>query len=161
MNIILKKVEETQKEILYRLLQYSLFEESLNDQNDMNEDALFEYPWFENYFTEKDREACFIKEQGSERLLGFVMINTYMQKSSCGHSIAEFMILPKFRRKKIGKKAAIMCFEKYLGNWEVSPSCGSEQAYLFWKNVIDEYTGKNNKYEDGIFCFPDMKTGKR
>lgn len=161
MNIILKKVEETQKEILYRLLQYSLFEESLNDQNDMNEDALFEYPWFENYFTEKDREACFIKEQGSERLLGFVMINTYMQKSSSGHSIAEFMILPKFRRKKIGKKAAIMCFEKYPGNWEVSPSCGSEQAYLFWKNVIDEYTGKNNKYEDGIFCFPDMKTGKR
>lgn len=161
MNIILKKVEETQKEILYRLLQYSLFEESLNDQNDMNEDALFEYPWFENYFTEKDREACFIKEQGSERLLGFVMINTYMQKSSSGHSIAEFMILPKFRRKKIGKKAAIMCFEKYLGNWEVSPSCGSEQAYLFWKNVIDEYTGKNNKCEDGIFCFPDMKTGKR
>ena len=73
MNIILKRVEETQKEILYRLLQYSLFEESLNDQNDMNEDALFEYPWFENYFTEKGREACFIKEQESERLLGFVM----------------------------------------------------------------------------------------
>ncbi len=60
MNIILKRVEETQREILYRLLQYSLFEESLNDQNDMNEDALFEYPWFENYFTEKGREACFI-----------------------------------------------------------------------------------------------------
>lgn len=153
MNIILKKVEETQKEILYRLLQYSLFEESLNDQNDMNEDALFEYPWFENYFTEKDREACFIKEQGSERLLGFVMINTYMQKGSSGHSIAEFMVLPKFRRKKIGKEAAIMCFEKYPGNWEVSPSCGSEQAYLFWKNVIDEYTGENNEYEDGIFFF--------
>lgn len=48
MNIILKRVEETQREILYRFLQYSLFEESLNDQNDMNEDALFEYPWFEN-----------------------------------------------------------------------------------------------------------------
>lgn len=153
MNIILRNVEKTQKEILYRLLQYSLFEESLTDQNDMNEDALFEYPWFENYFTEKGREACFIMEQESERLLGFVMINTFMQKSSSGHSIAEFMVLPKFRRKKIGKKAAIMCFEKYPGNWEVSPSRGSEQAYLFWKHVIDEYTGKNNKYEDGIFLF--------
>lgn len=57
MNIRLKKVEETQKETLYRLLQYSLFEESLNDQNDMGEDALFAYLWFENYFTEKNREA--------------------------------------------------------------------------------------------------------
>ena len=60
MDVKLEAVEECKKDVLYRLLQYSLFEESLNDQNDMNEDALFEYPWFENYFTEKGREACFI-----------------------------------------------------------------------------------------------------
>ena len=53
MDITLEKVEESKKDVfLYRLLQYSLFEESLSDQNDMNEDALFEYPWFENYFTD-------------------------------------------------------------------------------------------------------------
>ena len=46
-----------------------------------------------------------------------------------------------------------MCFEKYQGVWEVSPSYGSELAYLFWKSVIDDYTGTNNKYEDGIFSF--------
>lgn len=160
MDIILKRVEETQKDILYRLLQYSLFEESLNDHNDMKEDALFEYPWFENYFIEKDREAYFIKEQKTDRLLGFVMINTYMQKSESGHSIAEFMVLPKFRRNKIGKKAAIMCFEKHLGNWEVSPSYGSESAYLFWKNVIDEYTVQKNEYSDGIFLFSNCVEAK-
>lgn len=44
MDITLEKVEESKKNVLYRLLQYSLFEESLSDQNDMNEDALFEYP---------------------------------------------------------------------------------------------------------------------
>lgn len=46
MDIILEKVEECKRDVLYRLLQYSLFEESLSDQNDMNEEALFEYPWF-------------------------------------------------------------------------------------------------------------------
>lgn len=111
MDIILEKVEECKKDALYRLLQYSLFEESLSDQNDMNEDALFEYPWF------------------------------------------EFMVLPKFRRNKIGKKAACACFERYPGNWDVSPAYGSRRAYLFWENVIDEYTGKHNQYEDGIFLF--------
>lgn len=70
MDIILEKVEECKKDVLYRLLQYSLFEESLNDQNDMNEDALFEYPWFESYFTEEERDACFIREQGTGRLFG-------------------------------------------------------------------------------------------
>jgi len=153
MDIVLEKVEECKKDVLYRLLQYSLFEESLSDQNDMNEDALFEYPWFENYFTEEGRDACFIKEQGTGKLLGFVMMNTYVQKCDSGHSIAEFMVLPKFRRNKIGKKAAFACFERYRGNWEVSPSCGSEQAYLFWKNVMNEYVGKNHQYEDGFFLF--------
>ena len=99
MAIILEKVEESKRAVLYRLLQYSLFE-------------------------------C-----------------------DSGHSIAEFMVLPKFRRNKIGKKAAFTCFDIYTGNWEVSPSYGSEQAYLFWKNVIDEYTEKSNQYEDGIFLF--------
>ncbi len=153
MAIILEKVEESKRAVLYRLLQYSLFEESLSDQNDMDEDGLFEYPWFENYFTEKGRDAFFIKEQGTSKLLGFVMINTHVQKCDSGHSIAEFMVLPKFRRNKIGKKAAFTCFDIYTGNWEVSPSYGSEQAYLFWKNVIDEYTEKSNQYEDGIFLF--------
>ncbi len=153
MDITLEKVEESKKDVLYRLLQYSLFEESLSDQNDMNEDALFEYPWFENYFTEEGRDACFIRERGTGKLLGFVMINTYVRKWDSGHSIAEFMILPKFRRNKIGRKAAFACFERYPGNWEVSPSYGSEQAYLFWKHVIHEYAGKNDQYEDGIFLF--------
>lgn len=153
MDIILEKVKESKKDTLFRLLQYSLFEESLSDGNDINEEALFEYPWFEHYFTEEGREAYFIKEQGRNRLLGFVMVNEYVQKCSFGHSIAEFMVLPKFRRNKIGKKAVVLCFDMHRGMWEVSPSYGSDQAYLFWKNVIDGYTGNNSQYEDGIFLF--------
>ena len=33
MNICLKKADPAKKEILFRLLQYSLFEESLHDKN--------------------------------------------------------------------------------------------------------------------------------
>ena len=81
------------------------------------------------------------------------MINTYMQKYEYGHSIAEFMIIPKYRRNKLGKRVAFDCFNMYKGNWEVSPSIGSELAYNFWNKVISEYTNNNNKYEDGIFMF--------
>ena len=153
MNIKLCAVKKEEKSILFRLLQYSLFEESISDQNEMNDEAIFEYQWFDAYFTESDREAYFIREEETDKLLGFVMVNTYVQKCEKGHSIAEFMIIPKCRRKKIGKKAAIKCFEKYIGNWEVSPSYGSESAYLFWKSVIDEYTDGNNQFADGIFLF--------
>lgn len=152
MNCYLEKVLEKDKEVLYRLLQYSLFEESLTDLNEMNDEGIFEYKYFDSYFTSDDRDAFFIKEKDSNKLLGFVMVNTYVQKYDIGHSIAEFMIIPKYRRNKIGKKAAFQIFDMYQGNWEVSPSFGSESAYNFWKRVIEEYSN-DFKYIDRIFLF--------
>lgn len=149
----IERVKIEDKEILYRLLQYSLFEESLTDLNEMNDEAIYEYKWFDSYFQENNREAYFIKEETSNKILGFVMVNQYMQKSNEGHSIAEFMIIPKYRRLKIGKRVAIDLFNMYRGNWEVQPSFGSKSAFAFWKNVIDEYTENNNTFEDGIFLF--------
>lgn len=63
MDIYLEKVSIDKKETLYRLLQYSLFEESENDLNEMNDDAIFEYKYFDRYFTEEDRDAYFIREK--------------------------------------------------------------------------------------------------
>ena len=148
----LEKVKVEDKDILYRLLQYSLFEESLTNLKEMNNEAIFEYKWFDSYFEDNNREAYFIKEQETHKL-GFAMVNQYMQKSGEGHSIAEFMVIPKYRRLKIGKRVAKELFDMHKGNWEVKPAYGSSLAYSFWKNVIDEYTSNNNKFEDGIFIF--------
>jgi len=153
MEIYLDRVTKNKRDILYRLLQYSLFEESLNDGNEMNNKGIFEYKYFDSYFSDNDRDAFFIKEQDTNKLLGFVMINKYMKRNYDGHSIAEFMVIPKYRKNKIGKKTAFKCFDMYKGVWEVSPSFGSELAYKFWKKVIDEYTNNKNEFIDGIFIF--------
>ena len=156
MEIRLDRVPPQEKDILYRLLQYSLFEESGTDGNEMTKDAVFEYDWFDCYFDESEkfnRYAYFIRESDTGRLLGFAMVNTHTVKFSTGYSIAEFLVIPKYRRLGIGRRAAIECFGRFPGNWEVSPSYGSEKAYSFWKNVIDEYTGNKNRFEDGIFLF--------
>lgn len=153
MDIYLSEVEYEEKETLYRLLQYLLYEQSQYDLNETNNKAVFEYKYFDCYFTDNDRQAYFIKEQETDKLLGFAMVNSYMQKYSDGHSIAEFLVLPKYRRKKIGKKVAFELFNKYPGNWEVKPATNSEKAYMFWKNVIEEYTNKKYRFEDGIFLF--------
>ena len=55
MEYYLDKVNIKDKDILYRLLQYSLFEESLNDGNEMNKNAIFEYKYFDLYFCYNDR----------------------------------------------------------------------------------------------------------
>ncbi len=156
MNIYLDKVTIDEKETLYRLLQYSLFEESENDGNEMNEKAIFEYKYFDRYFTDIDRDAYFIREKESNKILGFAMVNTYMQIYKSGHSIAEFMVIPKYRRNKIGKTVAIELFNKYSGNWEVKPSLNSAKAYSFWKSVIENYTNNNYKFENEIFTFNNL-----
>ena len=153
MDFYLDKVSVSKKDVLYRLLQYSLFEESENDLNEMDENAVFKYEYFEKYFTDKNREAYFIKEKDSNKLLGFAMVNEYVQKCDKGHSVAEYMVLPKYRRKKIGKRVAFEIFNKHKGSWEIKPSYNSQKAYLFWESVIKEYTGGNYKFYDGIFVF--------
>lgn len=157
MDVILCNVNKDEKEILFRLLQYSLFEESENDLNEMNEKAFFEYDYFDRYFVDKDRQAYFIREQVTNKLLGFVMVNEYVQLCDNGHSIAEFLVIPKYRRKGIGKKIAFQVFDKYLGNWEVKPSYNSQKAYLFWKKTIGDYSGNNYKYKNEIFLFENIK----
>ena len=149
MNIYLDNVKKEDKEILNRLLMYSLFEESLTDLNEMNQFALFEYPEFDNYFNHDNHKAFFIKEYETNKLLGFLMLDYFNDI----HCIKEFMIIPKYRRLGIGKKVINLCFQEYKGNYIVTPSLGSKTAYLFWENIISLYTNNNYKYEDGSFKF--------
>ena len=69
------------------MLQYSLFEESETDLNEMNSNALFDYDWFDDYFVKGDRQAFFIKGKYTDKLLGFVMINSYVTKVKVGKFI--------------------------------------------------------------------------
>lgn len=157
MNIYLEKVKEENKEVLYRLLEYSLYEESANDLNEMNEDAIFEYKYFNSYFTDDDRDAYFIREKETNKILGFAMVNSYVQVFENGHSIAEFMVIPKYRKNNIGKKVAFELFDRYRGNWEVSPSYNSCSALFFWNKVIKDYTSSNYKFENDLFLFNNEK----
>lgn len=148
----LQKVTQDERQILWNLLQYMVFETSVYGKNEIQDDGTFSYKHFDKYFSDDDRIAFLIRDLDN-RLLGFVMVNQYLQKVKSGHAIAEFMILPRFRRRGIGRVVARQCFELFPGNWEVQPAPGSEMAYQFWKNTIDELTGLDNQMSDGIFVF--------
>lgn len=152
MNILLDPVKPHEKDALFRLLQYSLFEESGTDQNEIGDDALYAYPWFELYFTEDSRHAYLIREKDTNRLLGFAMVKDREDHHE-GYKIAEFLVLPKFRRNGVGRQAAVACFDRFHGDWSVSPALGSEQARHFWESVINGYTHGCYRFQDGAFLF--------
>lgn len=148
-------VDKKDKEKLYRLLQYALYDGSQYIDNDINAECIFEYKWFDNYFTDSDRDAFFIKN--GEDYIGMVLVNENLKFNDKGKCIAEFLIMPRFRRNHIGKKVAYDIFEKFKGDWEVQPMENNPIAYSFWKNIITEYTKgkyiiKNDGVED-VFIF--------
>lgn len=149
MNYVLEKVEESKKDILFHLLQFSLYDGSQYIENDLNKECLYDYRWFNNYFTDLDRDAYFIKN--NDEYLGFVMVNENLKFNKSGKCIAEFLIMPRYRRNHIGKKVAIDIFNMYDGEWEVQPMENNPIAYAFWKNTINEYTNGNYEVKnDGI-----------
>ena len=156
----LHKVTVDDKDVLFRLLQYSLFEESATDGNQMGQNGLFEYRWFDAYFTEPAREAFLIREKETNNLLGFAMVCNHVRTLNVGHSIAEFMVLPPYRRNGIGKRVAHQLFEMHTGGWEVKPSVGSKSAKNFWKNTIQEYTNSDFIFQSGVFVFENKKAQK-
>lgn len=152
MNYKLEKVKLEEKEILYNLLQFALYDGSKYIENELNDKGEFEYRWFDNYFTDTDRLTYFIKSDDN-KILGFFMINQNMKYYDEGHSVAEFLILPNYRRNHIGKRVAFDIFNMLKGNWEVEPIENSEEAYYFWKKTIEDYTENKCEYNNKIFVF--------
>ena len=163
MNVSLEKVEENKKEILYRLLEYSLYDGSNYIDNDMENDGVFKYKYFPAYFKEDSRVAYFIKY--NKKLIGFAMVNKnlkVLEKLKDNYCVAEFLIIPKFRRMHLGREAATKLFDLHKGNWEVQPMDNNKIAYKFWGNVINNYTKGNYELKhfdnmEDVFVFSNKE----
>lgn len=162
MNIQLIKVLEKDKATLWNLLQFALYDGSFYVDNDINEQGVFEYKWFDTYFEDDTRFAYFIKKEN--HIVGFVMINGNLKTSHVGNAqaIAEFLILPQYRKHHIGKTVAHRIFDMFDGDWEVQPMENNIGAYQFWNKVIKEYSNNNYQIqtienEEDIFLFQSKK----
>lgn len=163
MDVRVRKVEEQDRKLLWNLLQFALYDSTFFMDNEINKEGIFEYKWFNNYFTDADRMAYIIQDEHNN-VLGMAMVNYYLKvPHSCkAQCIAEFLVLPKYRRHHIGKKVAHAIFDMYAGEWEVQPMENNEGAYKFWEKVIAEYSNNNytkHKIEDeqDVFVFASKK----
>jgi predicted acetyltransferase len=54
--------------------------------------------------------------------------------------MAEFFILRKFRRQRVGERAAVLLFDRFPGRWEVRQRSSNQPATAFWRSAIGRYT---------------------
>jgi aminoglycoside 6'-N-acetyltransferase I len=75
--------------------------------------------------------------------VGFALVNQAPSPhltSGMDYRMSEFFILRSWRRKRVGRLAAFMLFDRFRGQWELIELPRNLGAIFFWRLVISEYT---------------------
>jgi predicted acetyltransferase len=94
-----------------------------------------DYPFFDSYWHDNDRWPYMIEADG--QLAGFALVNTWSpSQRGTDFAVAEFYILPDFRRAGVGRRAFAALLHKHRGVWELSVVSKNEAAKAFWQRTI-------------------------
>lgn len=118
-----------EKEILRQLLEFTAYEFSRFDGTDLDGHGRFGYPYLDHYWTEAGRYPYLIA--ASDRIAGMALV-----REGSPHRMAEFLVMPKYRRTGAGTAAARELFARHPGPWEVHEAAGNGAAVEFWRRAI-------------------------
>ena len=107
---------------------------------DVDAHGRFRAPPLDGYFTDARWHAFLFRVDGN--LAGFALVQRRSRLSGDESvtDMAEFFVLRKYRRSKIGQRAAARLFDRYPGKWEIRQKPANEAATAFWRRVISDYT---------------------
>lgn len=128
-----------------QLMQLYLYDFTEFSGDDIADDGFYFYPYLDRYWEEPGRYPYLI--QVDEKVAGFVLIRTTQEAGVDVHHIAEFFVLKKYRRQRIGWSAAREAFDLFPGNWRVFEIPENFPAQSFWRRTINEYT-EGNYFEE-------------
>lgn len=146
-TLSIERVPYEQKHTLKQLLELYTYDFTEFEAFEVDEDGLFGYDYFEEYWLEPTRHPFFVKVNG--KLAGFVLVRVLPTPDSEVqqlHSIAEFFIMKRYRRLGIGKAVSHQIFHMFLGAWEVFQLENNLPAIGFWRASIRDYTA--NHYQE-------------
>jgi predicted acetyltransferase len=126
--------------VLRNLLELCLHDLSEYSGQDVDEHGLYGYDYLDPYWTETGRHAFLVRVGG--KLAGFALVrDVSAEVGTAAHSMAEFFIMRKYRRRGIGRVVAQRLFDRFPGRWRVAQEEGNRAAQAFWMEVISGYTG--------------------
>jgi predicted acetyltransferase len=62
------------------------------------------------------------------------------------YRLSEFFIRRPYRRKGVGRGAALLLFSRYAGEWTIAEQSRNPGALKFWRRVVSEFT--NGHYQE-------------
>jgi predicted acetyltransferase len=141
-NVTVVEALGAQRPAFDRLLQlylhdFSEFAPIGSPHGEVDEDGRFTYPGLESYWEDSGRIALLFR--ADDHLAGFALVNQWSAlELPLDHSVAEFFVLRKYRRDRVGTRAALLIFRRYPGRWEVPVAWYNPPALAFWRGVTEE-----------------------
>jgi len=107
----------------------------------IGEDGRFGYRPLPLYWTEPHRHPFLVRADGE--IAGFVLVQQGSQitEAALVWDVAEFFILRRYRRHRVGARAAHAVWRMMEGRWEVRVMERNTAALMFWQHAIGEFTG--------------------
>lgn len=134
-------VLESEKAQLRSLLRDYIRELSAYDPSLVTVDGVYDYEIPDLYWTEPTHRPFWLKADGEAA--GFALV----RRVADGHTeMAEFYVLPKFRRKGVGLLGARTVIANFSGPWELSEYLANPGSIAFWHKVLEGRAFTEHEY---------------
>src|SRR6185436_4568145 len=141
MQIDVRPATAAEEPVLANLLQLYVHDFSEFSDLKIGADGRFGYERLPLYWRESNRFPFLVRANGD--LAGFVLVQKGSQVTGEADvwDVAEFFILRRYRRHRVGVRVAHDVWRRFEGRWEVRVMENNPVATIFWQRAISELTG--------------------
>ena len=134
MNRTVKPATIEEQHVVSSLLQpyldeLSSFPDEYPDYKDEN--GIYDYPHLDAYWQEDERYPYLLYSNST--IAGFALV----RRNDEHWEMAEFYVLPDFRRCGLGTACAREIFEKHTGEWEIGFNKHNEASRSLWQRLAE------------------------
>ena len=151
--LTLLPAENDRADVVFRMLQLYAYDLSDVFGLDVSADGVFALPFPDRYWAE-DRYSVFLIEV-DEKVAGFAIVDSRSRFSADAiWDMNQFFVLRRYRRRGVGRWAAVELFTRFPGRWEVREALKNTAAREFWRQVIGDFTGgtfDEASYDDALW----------
>jgi len=147
-HVRLDQAQPTDWERLMALFELYVYDFSELVDIDVADDGRFRTPPLDGYFTDARWHAFFIRVDGN--LAGFALVQqrSRLTGDESVTDMAEFFVLRKYRRQRVGERAARWLFARFPGRWEIRQKPNNQDATTFWRRILTDYAYEEELLDD-------------
>jgi predicted acetyltransferase len=142
-EVLAAKLE--QEAVLANLLELYAHDFSELRDLDLGEDGRFGYGTLPLYWTEPGRYPFLVRVDG--RLAGLVLVRrgSVISGEEAVWDMAEFFVVRRYRRRRVGTLVAQEVWRRFTGRWEVRVMQNNDAARRFWAGAVSLFAGEESR----------------